>query len=66
MKPFCTFSDFLTVGPVGDFIGCLLSTWSRVEVIASSRQFRPPIALRIDLSHITTELWETPVLRMAH
>ena len=29
-------------------------------------QFHPPIALRTDLSHITTELWETPVLRMAH
>ena len=29
-------------------------------------QFRPPIALRTDLSHITTELWEIPVLRMAH
>ena len=26
-------------------------------------QFRPPIALRTDLSHITTEI---PVLRMAH
>ena len=29
-------------------------------------QFRPPIALCTDLSHITTELWEIPVLRMAH
>ena len=29
-------------------------------------QFRPPIALRTDLSHITTELWEIPVLRVAH
>ena len=29
-------------------------------------QFRPPIALRTDLSHITTELWEIPVLQMAH
>ena len=29
-------------------------------------QFRPPIALRTDLSHITTELWEIPMLRMAH
>ena len=29
-------------------------------------QFHPPIALRTDLSHITTELWEIPVLRMAH
>ena len=29
-------------------------------------QFRPPIALRTDLSHITTELWEIQVLRMAH
>ena len=29
-------------------------------------QFGPPIALRTDLSHITTELWEIPVLRMAH
>ena len=29
-------------------------------------QFRPPIALRTDLSHITTALWEIPVLRMAH
>ena len=29
-------------------------------------QFRPPIALRTDLSHITTELWEISVLRMAH
>ena len=29
-------------------------------------QFRPPIALRTDLSRITTELWEIPVLRMAH
>ena len=26
-------------------------------------QFRPPIGLRTDLSHITTELWEIPVLR---
>ena len=31
-----------------------------------SHQFRPPIALRTDLSHITTELWEIPLLRMAH
>ena len=31
-----------------------------------SPQFRPPIALRNDLSHITTELWEISVLRMAH
>ena len=31
-----------------------------------NHQFRPPIALRTDLSHITTELWEIPVLRMAH
>ena len=29
-------------------------------------QFRPPIALRTDLSHITMELCEIPVLRMAH
>ena len=29
-------------------------------------QFRPPIALRTDLSHFTTEFWEIPVLRMAH
>ena len=29
-------------------------------------QFRPPIALRTDLSHITMELWEIPVLQMAH
>ena len=29
-------------------------------------QFRSPIALRTDLSHITTELWEIPVLRMVH
>ena len=29
-------------------------------------QFRSPIALRTDLSHITTALWEIPVLRMAH
>ena len=29
-------------------------------------QFRPSIALCTDLSHITTELWEIPVLRMAH
>ena len=29
-------------------------------------QFRPPIALRTDLSHITKELWVIPVLRMAH
>ena len=34
--------------------------------ILNSSQFRPPIALRTDLSHITTELWEIPVLRMAH
>ena len=27
---------------------------------------RPPIALRTDLSHITTELWEIPYLQMAH
>ena len=26
-----------------------------------SHQFRPPIALRTDLSHITTVLWEIPV-----
>ena len=29
-------------------------------------QFHPPIALRSDLLHITTELWEILVLRMAH
>ena len=29
-------------------------------------QFRPPIALRTDLSHITTEFWKILVLRMAH
>ena len=34
--------------------------------LTSHYQFRPPIALRTDLSHITTELWEIPVLRMAH
>ena len=28
-------------------------------------QFRPPLALRTDLSHIMMELWEIPVLRMA-
>ena len=33
---------------------------------SSGGQFRPPIALRTDFSHITTELWEIPVLRMAH
>ena len=32
----------------------------------AENQFRPPIALRTDLSHITTELWEIPVLQMAH
>ena len=32
----------------------------------AARQLRPPIALRTDLSHITTELWEIQVLRMAH
>ena len=30
------------------------------------KHFRPLIALRTDLSHITTELWEIPALRMAH
>ena len=30
------------------------------------KQFRPPIALHTDLSHITTELWEISVLCMAH
>ena len=29
-------------------------------------QFRTPIALRTDLSHIKTELSEIPMLRMAH
>ena len=29
-------------------------------------QFRPPIALRTDLSHITTELLEKLVLWMVH
>ena len=29
-------------------------------------QFRPPIALRTDRSHITMELWKIPVLQMAH
>ena len=28
-------------------------------------QFRPPIALRTDLSRITTELWEIPVFSPA-
>ena len=34
--------------------------------IFETKQFRPPIALRIELSHTTTELWEIPVLRMVH
>ena len=34
--------------------------------VLNFNQFRPPIALRTDLSHITTELWKIPVLRMAH
>ena len=34
--------------------------------LAGLSQFRPPIALPTDLSHITTELWEIPVLWMAH
>ena len=29
-------------------------------------QFRPTIALHTDLSHITTKLWEIPVLQMVH
>ena len=29
-------------------------------LLPCGRQFRPPIALRTDLSHITTELWEIP------
>ena len=47
------------------------SVWSTYHifsqvVLKSGVQFGPPIALRTDLSHITTELWEIPVLRMAH
>ena len=38
----------------------------RTEKRNAPYQFRPPIALRTDLSHITTELWEKPMLRMAH
>ena len=34
--------------------------------LAGLSQFRPPIARRTDLSHIATELWEIPVLWMAH
>ena len=36
------------------------------EMDSSLHQFCPPIALRTDLSHIKTELWEIPVLQMAH
>ena len=35
-------------------------------ILRAHQQFRPPIALHTALSHITTELWEIPVLRMAH
>ena len=39
---------------------------ARIRKPNCKMQFRPPIGLRTDLSHITTELWEIPVLRMAH
>ena len=51
----------LTACSPGARRGCFLHI-----VLERVRQFRPPIALRTDLSHITTELWEMPVLRMAH
>ena len=41
----------------------ILNTRTQLPVLS---QFRPPIALRTDLSHITTELWEISVLQMAH
>ena len=33
----------------------------QLESNADRKQFRPSIALRTDLLHITTELWEIPV-----
>ena len=39
---------------------------TRTHDLPLKRQFRPPIALRTDLSHITIELWEIPVLRIGH
>ena len=42
------------------------SAQSRPSEYPGIDQFRPPIAVRTDLLHITTELWEIPVLRMAH
>ena len=39
---------------------------TKTNTIYQLFQFRPPIALRTDLSHISTELWEIPVLRGAH
>ena len=44
-----------------------IQTWMHIILISDNAgQFRPPIVLRTDLLHITTELWEISVLRMAH
>ena len=40
-------------------LGCLV-------MLSVYGKFRPPMGLRTDLSHITTELLEIPVLWMAH
>ena len=40
--------------------------WRTQMLLPYTGQFRPPIAFRTDLSRITTELWEIPVLQMGH
>ena len=44
----------------------ITTTYFGLAELKNLSQFLPPIVVRIDLSHITTELWVIPVLRMAH
>ena len=64
-RNFTQIIHFLFFGE-GNYIRCIVTLFIFASnTLVDSVQFRPPIALRTDLSHITTELWEIPVLRMA-
>ena len=65
IQRFASFT-FITVDRKNFITNYMRISCGRADSVMDSHQFRPPIALRTDLSHITTELWEIPVLRMAH
>ena len=58
----CSKLNYLVCQSTRHLVACCVKS----RFVLSSQQFSPPIALRTDLLHITTELWEIPVLRMAH